>query len=140
MRWPSSRSSCPSSSCSSSACLVFGRLFFYWIETNHLANETARWAVVDSNPYGPGQTLQLHARESATEEFSNRARVCIDYPGKSYATAEAGDRVRVKVEVPVSFAPFLGVTIKGRATMRLERIVGSDPVANPTNDLGPCST
>ncbi len=27
--------------------LSFGRVFFYWIEANHLANETARWAVVD---------------------------------------------------------------------------------------------
>ena len=33
--------------------LVFGRMFFYWIETNHVANETARWAVVDRNPTGP---------------------------------------------------------------------------------------
>ena len=31
--------------------LSFGRVFFYWIEANHLANETARWAVVDQNPY-----------------------------------------------------------------------------------------
>ena len=33
--------------------LSFGRVFFYWIEANHLANETARWAVVDKNPYAP---------------------------------------------------------------------------------------
>ena len=26
--------------------LAFGRAFFYWIDANHLANETARWAVV----------------------------------------------------------------------------------------------
>ena len=50
--------------------LVFGRLFFYWIETNHLANETARWAVVDRNPYGPARRCSAHARESATAEFS----------------------------------------------------------------------
>ena len=31
--------------------LAFGRIFFYWIEANHLASETARWAVVDRNPY-----------------------------------------------------------------------------------------
>ena len=30
--------------------LGFGRVFFYWIETNHMASETARWAVVDRNP------------------------------------------------------------------------------------------
>ena len=31
--------------------LAFGRVFFYWIEANHMASETARWAVVDRNPY-----------------------------------------------------------------------------------------
>ena len=41
--------------------LSFGRVFFYWIEANHLANETARWAVVDKNPYAPA-TLQQAAR------------------------------------------------------------------------------
>ena len=40
--------------------LLFGRAFFYWIETNHLASETARWAVVDRNPYS-GMTLQKGA-------------------------------------------------------------------------------
>ena len=69
--------------------LVFGRLFFYWIETNHLANETARWAVVDNNPYNatcPGgpytglagcQSLQQHARSSATNEFEDNVVVCV---------------------------------------------------------------
>ena len=65
--------------------LVFGRLFFYWIEANHLANETARWAVVDNNPYDqscelavdktdtPGcQTLQQHARSSATDRVQEQ--------------------------------------------------------------------
>ena len=33
--------------------LAFGRIFFYWIDANHLANETARWAAVDQNPYAP---------------------------------------------------------------------------------------
>ena len=31
--------------------LGFGRVFFYWIQANHVANETARWAIVDRNPY-----------------------------------------------------------------------------------------
>ena len=33
--------------------LSFGRVFFYWIQANHMANETARWAAVDRNPYAP---------------------------------------------------------------------------------------
>ena len=115
--------------------LVCGRLFFYWIEANHIANETARWAVVDRNPYDP-QTLQLHARESATKEFSDNAEVCILYPDPdnpgSYQAqddVEPGDPVRVQVNLPISFAEFFGwgVTIKGSATMRVERLAGEDP-------------
>ena len=79
--------------------LVFGRLFFYWIETNHVANETARWAVVDRNPYDlcrspdglPGcQSLQQHARTSATNEFEDNAEVCIDYPDPTPGTRRDG--------------------------------------------------
>ena len=33
--------------------LGFGRVFFYWLETNHEASEAARWAVVDRNPVFP---------------------------------------------------------------------------------------
>ena len=50
--------------------LGFGRVFFYWIEANHLANETARWAVVDRNPYDP-RTLQEHVLDSGTVEFQD---------------------------------------------------------------------
>ena len=56
--------------------LGFGRVFFYWIQANHVANETARWAAVDHNPYaalsdGPSrgrrcQTLQQHGANSAS--------------------------------------------------------------------------
>jgi hypothetical protein len=120
--------------------LVFGRLLFYWIETNHVANETARWAVVDRNPTGFA-TLQLSASQRATKEFDDNAAVCIDYPGKTWATVEPGDPVRVRVQVPVSFIKFFGfgVTIKGSSTMRLERIADTvdpiRPLADPAQDI-----
>ena len=43
--------------------LSFGRVLYYWIEANHVASETARWAIVDQNPF-PGQTLQEHAAQN----------------------------------------------------------------------------
>ena len=46
--------------------LSFGRVLFYWIEANHLASETARWAMVDQNSPFPGQTLQEYAAQSST--------------------------------------------------------------------------
>ena len=112
--------------------LVFGRLFFYWIETNHLANETARWAAIDHNPYEPqGQSLQEHARESATKEFSDTAVVCIAFPdvpppdpGDPPGVPAVGQRVRVSVELPLTFAEFFGfgVTLHGTSTMRIEQM------------------
>ena len=144
--------------------LVFGRLFFYWIEANHLANETARWAVVDNNPYdnscpggpwtgGPGcQSLQQAARSSATDEFENTAKVCIDFPDpvaanpgrtKSFPDVKVGDPVRVKVQLPVTFFRFFGfgVTLRGAATLRMENISdGVDPTAfTDAGNIGPCT-
>ena len=53
--------------------LGFGRVFFYWIQANHVANETARWAIVDRNPYAP-TTLQQQ-RRTAPRPSSAPARI-----------------------------------------------------------------
>ena len=42
--------------------LAFGRVLFYWIEANHLANETARWAAVDRRPDPSQDTAGVRAR------------------------------------------------------------------------------
>ena len=111
--------------------LGFGRVFFYWIEANHVANETARWAAVDRNPYGPSQTLQQHAADSATTEFAQgpgQATVCIDVLG-----TELGDPVEVTVAKPFKFVPILGIgniTIRGSSTMRIERLSAKDASNN----------
>ena len=123
--------------------LSFGRVFFYWIEANHVASETARLATVDTNPYlvaNPPQTLQVHARDNATAEFSNNAKVCIDYYDQElagYATdqdgVDIGDPLRVRVQLPFNLVPFIGggqITIRGSSTMRVERFAtGDDPSA-----------
>ena len=44
--------------------LDFGRAFNYWIDSTHLANEGARWAVVNKNPASAG-TLQAYIRDQA---------------------------------------------------------------------------
>ena len=41
--------------------LAFGRVLFYWIEANHLANETARWAAVDRRPYRARRCRRMRA-------------------------------------------------------------------------------
>ena len=105
--------------------LAFGRAFFYWIDANHLANETARWAVVDRNPYAP-TTLQQHVRDSSTVEFENGVRVCIDFPDGS--TPAVGDRVRVRIQKPFyvrSDPQDRADHDQGASTMRIERFAGA---------------
>jgi TadE-like protein len=124
--------------------LAFGRVFFYWIEANHMASETARWAVVDRNPYGPGSTLQQHAAQTSTVEFASDVKVCIDFPGKSDTTADLGDPVRVRIQKPFSFVPILNmgtITVRGTSTMRIERLADNgDPLNYGSGDnIGACT-
>ena len=115
--------------------LAFGRVFWYWIDANHLANETARWAVVDRNPYAPnGETLQEHVRDSSTVEFHNDVKVCIDFPDGS---SEVGKRVRVRIQKQLSAVPLLDIApidVDASATMRIERIADGGTV--PTTYKG----
>ena len=109
--------------------LSFGRVLFYWIEANHVASETARWAIVDQNPF-TGQTLQEHAARSSTNEFESNVKVCISLPDG----AVLGQRLVVKVQKPFSLLPILGagtITIRGSSTMRIENFNGPNG-ASPT--------
>jgi len=123
--------------------LGFGRLLFYWIDANHLANETARWAVVDRNPYGTS-SLQQYVRDSGTQEFAADVKVCIDFPNGG--APQIGDPVRVRVEKPFSFVPIVNmftVTVKASATQRIERFAsGVSPPStySSANDINaPCT-
>ena len=117
--------------------LGFGRALFYWIDANHLANETARWAVVDRNPYAP-TTLQQSARNSGgTVEFTN-ASVCITFPD---GTQAVGHPLKVQVKKPFTFVPILNIgtiNIAGAATLRIERVTTS-PTYKTSENLGTCS-
>jgi Flp pilus assembly protein TadG len=127
--------------------LDFGKAFNYWIDETHLANEGARWAVVNNNP-GPG-TLQEYIQQQAdTPELRNGGtssvptplQICISFPN---GTANVGDPVHVTASTTYNWLPFLGnrigiaqTTVAGSATMRLEAL--------PTNysagdgGTGPC--
>ena len=115
--------------------LGFGRVFFYWIGANHLANETARWAVVDRNPdataFPNPDALQKYARANGgTVEFTD-AKVCISIPGGG--TPTVGGPIEVKISKPFTMVPILKmgtITIRGTATMRIERFANG---TGPTN-------
>jgi Flp pilus assembly protein TadG len=124
--------------------LEFGKAFNYWIDTTHLANEAARWAVVNNNP-GAGtlqeyiksqaNTIELRDGGTASIPSGDEAEVCISFPS---GTDNVGDPVHVTVTATYHWIPFVGdrigsanVTITGSATMRLE--------AQPTNYLAGCA-
>jgi Flp pilus assembly protein TadG len=122
--------------------LDFGKAFNYWIDETHLANEGARWAVVDKNP-GSGTLQQYIQQQADTPELRNGGtasvptplEVCISFPN---GTAEVGDPVHVNVSATYNWLSFLGsqlgitqTTITGSATMRLE--------AEPTTYGAGCS-
>jgi Flp pilus assembly protein TadG len=123
--------------------LDFGKAFNYWIDETHLANEGARWAVVNKNPASTG-TLQEYTRRPATTRahrnggtpsVADPVRVCVEFPA---GTSNVGDPVRVTVTATYKWlaliAQRLSVTqtdISGAATMRLE--------AKPTNYGAGCA-
>lgn len=113
--------------------LDFGRAFNYWIDQTHLANEAARWAVVNKNP-GSG-TLQDYIRsQGTTPELRNGGtssvpaplQICISFPN---GTATVGDPVQVTATSTFNWLPFLGsrmgvaqTTMSASSTMRLEAV------------------
>ncbi len=122
--------------------LDFGKAFNYWIDETHLANEGARWAVVNKNPGGSSlqQYIQSQAttpelRNGGTASVPNAAEVCISFPN---GTSNVGDPVRVTVSVDYNWLPFLGnntgitqTTLTASSTMRLEAL--------PSNFTAGCS-
>jgi Flp pilus assembly protein TadG len=114
--------------------LDFGKAFNYWIDGTHLANEGARWAVVNRNPSTSGQTLQEYIRSQATTaEYRNGGstsvpdalKVCITFPN---GTRNVGDPVKVTVRTTYRWMGVLtaevpgltDTTLQGTSTMRLE--------------------
>jgi Flp pilus assembly protein TadG len=126
------------------AMLEFGKAFNYWIDETHLANEGARWAVVNKNPGGSGSSLQQYIlaqattaelRNGGTASVTNPAQVCISFPD---GTSNVGDPVEVTVSATYNWLPIIsdriGVgqsTITGSSRMRLEAV--------PTNYSAGCT-
>ena len=129
--------------------ITFGFIFYYWNAANHAANETARWAAVDQNPYAPagatppgagGETLQQHVHDSFP---GNDANVCITTED---GTPAEGEYLTVKVQKPFGLtfklplipALDMRVTIRGTSTMRIENVTSTAAYATGDN-IGTCT-
>lgn len=123
--------------------LDFGKAFNYWIDETHLANEGARFAVVNKNPASSGSLQQYirdqvtsnELRNGGTSSVPGPVQVCIEFPN---GTSNVGDPVRVTLTATYRWLAVLAArmsvtqtTISGSSTMRLE--------AQPTNYSAGCA-
>jgi Flp pilus assembly protein TadG len=110
---------------------AFGQTFYYWLNANHAANETARWAAVDHNPIA-GKTLQQQVVDNI-----GTADVCISFeddtpldgnPGVAtvgnFLTVRVSKALRLKIRLPMIPVLDTGITIRGTSTQRIEQLVG----------------
>jgi Flp pilus assembly protein TadG len=122
------------------AMIDFGKAFNYWNDETHLANEAARYAVVNKNPLGGGASLEASVKNDAdTGELKNGCNGCsIKHPGITVqfcfvngttpAATAAGQPLRATVSANYHWLAYLvgqglpltsGLT--GSATMRIEQ-------------------
>ena len=119
----------------------FGRTFNYWIDSTHLANEAARWAVVDRSPdTSPSTPLATRlptyvCLQASTGEMRNGLGVDVGFLHNGVATGAPiiGDAVKVTVTKTMSY-PVVGgmlrilggtgfgtIKLTGKSTMRIEQ-------------------
>jgi hypothetical protein len=103
-------------------------------DETHLANEVARYAIVNENPGGGTEQLQNWAQKQGDSNFlKTSGKVCISFP----EGAEAGKPVKVEATSTIGWLPLLklkpaSTTLHGTAYMRLETA--------PSNYKAGCST
>jgi hypothetical protein len=108
--------------------IQFGIGLNYWMDLNKIANQGARWAVVNKypdcpapGPPGPGCTLVEHLE---TQALSEGIQPKIDICFTDSADGAVGEPVRVRARHELRFAALLdmwSITLKGEATMRIEQ-------------------
>ena len=137
--------------------LQFGIALNFWLDQQRIANQGARWAVVNAWPgcarTAPAgsctatpactaspptnTTLDNYVRcQAISQGLRNSVTVGVCYPNDGNASndGQVGSPVRVSVDAPFSFVPILElgtITLHGRATMRLEQ--NTDPALAPPN-------
>ncbi len=126
--------------------IAFGKAFNYWLNLNHLANEGARWAVVDKIPpytcstsssatgittpsaldiekYLYCQLPNVDLQNKVGNPASSQANYALCFPAGG--TPAIGDPASVKIKSPytIGFGKFsITFTLVGKSTMRLEQI------------------
>src|SRR5262245_49719732 len=109
----------------------FGLAMNTYNNETQLANEGARWAVVNTNP-GSGSLQTYIKSQGDTSQIQNNSTVCISFPANpaTGTSQQVGDPVQVTVAVVFNWLPYITnkignagttKTITGKAVMRLEQ-------------------
>ena len=127
--------------------IQFGIGLNFWLDENRIANQGARWAVVNSwpgcsrtAPADSCNTTPACGTSNANTSLANYLKcqaisqglrssvvVSVCYPDDGDASTvigAVGTPVRVRLEAPFTFVPILNIgtiTLRGTATMRLEQ-------------------
>jgi TadE-like protein len=125
--------------------IQFGIALNFWLDSNRLANQGARFAVVNAWPgcprtqtspatcsgtsVGANNSLQVYLKDQAISKgLEDAAEVCVRFPsGTSLvgASQTLGDPVTVRVESSFDLLPIFDIgsfRLRGEATMRLENV------------------
>ncbi len=124
--------------------IQFGIGLNFWLDEQRIANQGARWAVVNAWPncprtpttpactgasVGAGNSLPTYLTAQALSQgLKNSVSVSVCYPDDGdagTAIGTVGTPVRVSLQAPFKFVPIVGIgtlTLRGQATMRLEQI------------------
>ena len=138
--------------------IQFGIALNFWLDEQRVANQGARWAVVNAWPgcdrtaaansctatpacaaSMPNTTLANYLKcQAISQGLRNSVIVSVCYPddGDAANDGTVGSPVRVSMDAPFKLVPILGVgsiTLSARATMRLEQT--TDP-ARPSPAKG----
>jgi len=112
--------------------IQFGIGLNYWLDLNRIANQGARWAVVDKYPNCNGtvgtpgctspNTLKAHLEsEPVSGGLQPTATICFE-PGT--LVGQVGQPLTVRVESDFTFLPIMDlgtIRLRGKATMRIEQ-------------------
>jgi hypothetical protein len=113
--------------------IQFGVALNYWLDLQRIANQGARWAVVDSYPGCPrsgpqapcSPTLQEYlATSPVSSGLSPGVEICFEEMTGSPSGATVGDPVTVRLTSRFTLVPILKIgelDIRGAATMRVEQ-------------------
>jgi hypothetical protein len=131
--------------------IQFGIGLNFWLDMQRIANQGARWAVVNEYPGCPrsganvpcSPTLQEYLATSEVAQGEN-LDVHICFPS---GVSTAGNPVRVKITQPLNFLSIvtfftpgsgLNIDLTAEATMRLEQEPGRYTADPDTPEPGPC--